>query len=314
MKQYDYLICGSAGVNKFFMVDELPDKGKTVYFENNDFEKLYFGGPGLNIAFQLSKLGVNVVPMLCQTAGQMYQAELEKLLTENGAPLDAMTPPDSYEPHYAVLIQDRCHQHMTICQSFAGASTAEQRMDEKWFAEIKQAVICANAPQNVARFLKNAEKYDNDVIFSVKKDNIMFPDDFVRRILNLTTILFMNEEEAAHILSVTGTSDIRELFKNRKLSEVIITAGGSGSTLYTRDGREEHIDVTPAKMCVDATGVGDGYVSGYLYGKARGMKPADCARIASTLASFIIEAVGDISNVPDAHALLKRNSEREDQK
>lgn len=72
--------------------------------------------------------------------------------------------------------------------------------------------------------------------------------------------------------------------------------------------------MTPAKMCVDATGVGDGYVSGYLYGKARGMKPADCARVASTLASFIIEAVGDISNAPDADTLLKRNSEREDQK
>ena len=56
MEKYEYLICGSAGVNKFFMVDELPCEGKTVYFENSDFETLHFGGPGLNIALLLSTL------------------------------------------------------------------------------------------------------------------------------------------------------------------------------------------------------------------------------------------------------------------
>ena len=250
--------------------------------------------------------------MLCETAGTVYQEELEKLLADHGAPLEAMTPPDSRFPHYAVLIQDAGHHHMTICQKFTGTSSQEQVMDEKWFAGIRQAVVCANAPQNIRLFLKNAEKYENDVIFSAKMDSVMFPDDIIRRLLRLTTILFMNEEEAEHILAVAGVGDIRGLFENEKLQEVVVTAGERGSTLYTSSGQVCRVGVTPAKRCVDATGVGDAYVAGYLYGKANGLLPADCARMASTLASFIIEEVGDISNAPDAAALARRNSDRED--
>lgn len=312
MGKYEYLICGSAGVNKFFMVDELPREGTTVYFDNDEFDKLHFGGPGLNIAYLLGKLGVGVVPMLCETAGKQYQPELEKILTDCGMPLDAMTPPDRDLPHYAVLIQDRHHHHMTICQQFVGTSAAEQNMDEKWFAEIRQAVVCANAPQNIRLFLNRAEKYCNDVIFSVKTDPVMFPDDVVKRLLKLTTILFMNEKEAGHILSVAGAKDIDGLFDNGKLTEVVVTAGERGSTVYTKNGEIRYVAVTPSERCVDGTGVGDAYVAGYLYGKANQLPPGDCARLASTLASFIIEMVGDITNAPTLDELIERNNSRRD--
>ena len=75
----------------------------------------------------------------------------------------------------------------------------------------------------------------------------MFPGDIVRRLLRLTTILFMNEEEAKHILAVAGAEDIKDLFGNEKLKEVVVTEGERGSTLYTSSGEVWRVGITPAQ-------------------------------------------------------------------
>jgi sugar/nucleoside kinase (ribokinase family) len=44
--------------------------------------------------------------------------------------------------------------------------------------------------------------------------------------------------------------------------------------------------------CIDTTGAGDLYASGFLYGMAKGYSPEVCGKIGSLLAGNVIEVIG----------------------
>ena len=72
------------------------------------------------------------------------------------------------------------------------------------------------------------------------------------------------------------------------------------------------VSATCPDAVVDTTGAGDSFLSGFLYGVVNGFSLADCARIGATVSSFIIEAAGCLTNVPDEKAMLERLRTRRD--
>ena len=60
------------------------------------------------------------------------------------------------------------------------------------------------------------------------------------------------------------------------------TLGKDGSICYVReDGkiRKEEIGICQVEQVVDATGSGDAYMAGFVYGYLHGYSPADCCRL-----------------------------------
>jgi adenosine kinase len=72
---------------------------------------------------------------------------------------------------------------------------------------------------------------------------------------------------------------------------VIVTRGGEGSLIVTRDKRYE-IPVAPAKALVDPTGCGDAYRAGLLYGLMNDMDWETTGRIAALMGAIKIEHAG----------------------
>ena len=56
---------------------------------------------------------------------------------------------------------------------------------------------------------------------------------------------------------------------------------------------------------MDATGTGDAYISGFMHGYLQGLPARECCKLGTTLASFVIQAVGCCSNIPDADTLAE---------
>jgi sugar/nucleoside kinase (ribokinase family) len=112
--------------------------------------------------------------------------------------------------------------------------------------------------------------------------------DFKEIIEKYIDIVFANEEEAK---SFTGLPPFEALNAISKLCEIaVIKVGGDGS-LVKRG--EEVIKIGTIQVnCIDTTGAGDLYASGFLYGYAKGLPLDVCGQFGSVLAGHVIEIVG----------------------
>ena len=114
--------------------------------------------------------------------------------------------------------------------------------------------------------------------------------DFMALIKNDIDILFCNELE---LQSLYQTDSYEEaLGKLRHDCEFgAVTRDKRGSVVINGDA-VVHIEPEPVDQVIDATGAGDMYAAGFLFGFTRGMKIEDCGRLGSLSASEVITHVG----------------------
>ena len=115
-------------------------------------------------------------------------------------------------------------------------------------------------------------------------------DSFRQLIRTQVDILFANEEE---LLSLYETRDfdaaIDQLRADTGLAAV--TRGEKGSVVIG-DGDPIEVPAEPVSQVVDTTGAGDQYAAGFLFGVARGLPLATCARLGHIAAAEVISHYG----------------------
>ena len=150
-------------------------------------------------------------------------------------------------------------------------------------------------------------QFNIPIVFGMKDDMEAFPECFLKEILKESKIIFTNEVECEIIKHTNGITDIKELFIDGKVDILITTLGADGSICYIRKGEkiiEKRIEAIRINNVVDASGGGDAYMSGFLYGYLKDFDPEDCCRLGTIMASHIIQKEGCLSNVPDESKLL----------
>ena len=84
---------------------------------------------------------------------------------------------------------------------------------------------------------------------------------------------------------------------------MVTTYGKDGSSIYTDN--EIKIDAI-LRETVDPTGAGDSYRAGFLKAYLNGEDLESCGKFASSVASFIVEAEGCQTNVPNEAMVKER--------
>ncbi|MDR1678776.1 MAG: adenosine kinase [Prevotellaceae bacterium] len=121
--------------------------------------------------------------------------------------------------------------------------------------------------------------------FNVVEENREFLLEIIR---DFVDIVFANEEEAQ---ALTGKSVRESLDEIAEICEIaVVKTGKNGSLIKTR-GEVTAIEAIEAN-CVDTTGAGDLYASGFLYGLCHGLSVEKCGQIGSILAGNVVEVVG----------------------
>jgi sugar/nucleoside kinase (ribokinase family) len=103
-------------------------------------------------------------------------------------------------------------------------------------------------------------------------------------------LVFANEREL-HSLYQTADFDsaIHALRLDARLG--VVTRSEKGCVVVT-ESDTVHVPAHPVARLVDATGAGDLFAAGFLYGLARGREHATCARLGALAASEVIQHLG----------------------
>lgn len=103
-------------------------------------------------------------------------------------------------------------------------------------------------------------------------------------------LLFANEAE---LLSLYQTSDFDDAVKQLRAdgSTAAVTRSEKGSVVITPD-EVIKMSAEPVRKIVDATGAGDQYAAGFLFGYARNRRVRDCAKLGHIAAAEVISHYG----------------------
>ncbi len=112
--------------------------------------------------------------------------------------------------------------------------------------------------------------------------------DFKEIVEKYADIIFANEDEAK---AFTGLSPFQALDVLSGVCEIAVVKVGSEGSIIKRGEEIIKIGTIPVN-CIDTTGAGDLYASGFLYGFANGLSLDKCGMFGSILAGHVIEIVG----------------------
>lgn len=127
--------------------------------------------------------------------------------------------------------------------------------------------------------------------------------------LQLADFYTPNDKEA---LKITGAKTVSEAA--RKLAEVldtvIIKLGSRGCLVYEA-GRERVVGAIPHVRAVDATGAGDAFLAGFVYGLYHGVDIDRAVLYGNITGAACVEGVGCLSSYVNEEQLLARAKEHE---
>ncbi|MEN9300789.1 MAG: hypothetical protein RLZZ254_570 [Actinomycetota bacterium] len=115
-------------------------------------------------------------------------------------------------------------------------------------------------------------------------------EDFMDLILNDIDILFCNEFELASLYQTESFDDALEQLRS-DCEFAAVTRDKRGSVVINGSDLVV-IEAVPVDQVVDATGAGDMYAAGFLYGFTHGMSIEECGHLGSLSASEVITHVG----------------------
>lgn len=309
--KYDVLTSGYVSMDRIIRIATPARIGYTSLVTNADNTKIQYGGCSVNIAAALCKLGRRAMPIL-RVGEDWEEIGFKHFLEEAGVPLEATTVLPGEATSTCYLLQDNNNDHITIYYPGSMDKKYAAPIPAEYFKDAGYGVVTVASEPDNRYFVERCKEAGVPIVFGMKDDFDAFPEPFLRELLQESRIIFTNEVERAIIEDLFGCETIETLFEIGKVEILITTLGKEGSICYerTENGVKQHrIGICKVENVVDATGSGDAYISGFLYGYLQGRDVETCCKLGTALASFVIQAVGCCTNIPLAEELEKKAAE-----
>ena len=298
------LICGSLAYDTVMVFPErfkdhiLADK---VHILNVSFlvpeMRRQFGGCAGNIAYSLKLLGGDPFPLA--TVGDdfgPYQRRLETLgiSTRYVHHLEGEFTPQAF------VTTDVDDNQIT---AFHPGAMSESYLNKVSDTEgMTLGIVAPDSRQAMLQHSRDFERMGIPHIFDPGQAMTQFDGDDLRTLIQQANWLVANDYEFQLIQQRTGMSKAEVV---DDLEALIITRGGKGSTLVTRDREEDIEAVTPAAI-LDPTGCGDAYRSGLIYGIQNNLDMVTACRIGAVMGAIKIEVQGPQNHAPGFDEILER--------
>ena len=285
------LICGSMAYDHIMVFQDqfknhiLPDK---VHILNVSFlvpeMRREFGGCAGNIAYNLNLLDPSVaLPMA--TVGKDFDSYAYWMDKHN------------INRKYIKIIEDAFTAQAFITtdmddnQITAFHPGAMNHSQENNISDVQSCRLGIVSPDGRDGMLKHAQQFaDKNIpfIFDPGQGMPMFNGEELTQFIEQATWVTVNDYEWQMMKEKTGLSE-KEITKEVKA--LIVTCGGDGSKIYTKETLIEVPSVKP-KSISDPTGCGDAYRAGLLYGLVNDIDLEITGKIASLMGSIKVSCHG----------------------
>ncbi len=285
------LICGSVAYDTIMLFSDkfknhiLPEK---VHILNVSFMvpdmRREFGGCAGNIAYNLKLLGGE--PLLMATVGADFAPYAEWMDKCRISRQYVKVVENSYTAQ-AFITTDMDDNQITAFHPGAMMQAHENKVTDV-AAQIKIGIV---SPDGRDGMIQHAEQFfaaNIPFIFDPGQGMPMFDGDDLKRFVAQASYVVVNDYEWQLMQERTQYTPQNVVEKTQAL---IVTQGGEGSIIYTKD-QTYHIPCAKAAKVSDPTGCGDAYRAGLLYGLMNNLDWETTGRIASLLGALKIEQPG----------------------
>jgi len=233
-----------------------------------------FGGCAGNIAYNLRQLGEQ--PAIMATVGEDFPIYADRL-RDNTLDQRYISTISETLTAQAYITTDLDDNQITAFHP--GAMDHSHRNTVPTDAGITMGMVSPDGRQGMIDHAQQFADAGIPFIFDPGQGLPMFDGDDLKQFIEQATWVAVNDYEGQLLQERTGWSleDIAA-----RVAALIVTRGGSGSSIYT-DGNELQIPVVEAAEILDPTGCGDAYRAGLVFGISRGLSWEDTGRLASLI-------------------------------
>ncbi|HEY3421101.1 MAG TPA: carbohydrate kinase family protein [Methanomassiliicoccales archaeon] len=292
-------VFGHTNLDFIMSLERFPEKNTSVDVVE---KQRYFGGTGANVATVAASLGVPTA--LASYVGKDMPTEFRELMIAKGVDLRDLVEVDGYETPTVWIVSDRAHDQ--IAYVYQGPMRRMEEFELRMNAanEAQFIHIMTGRPEYYLRLMKECVRLGKNISFDPAQEiHHIWTEEAFRQAIGMCDMFFCNENELKTAMRYLEAKRPEDLLDH--VDVLFNTIGSKGSRIYTEEGELEIPAVKPTKV-IDTTGAGDAFRAGYFAGLYRNYSIKDSARFGAAAASFVIEASGSLTNIPEWPEVLER--------
>jgi ribokinase len=305
---FDVVSVGNATMDVFIEV-EAKRKGNCILLpcgSKQEAKSIHYatGGGATNTAVAFSRLGLKTGILAAvgrDESGKAVVQELEK----NGVDTSAIVKLHGFNTAYSAIITGRGFNRIIL--TYGGATThlkKKSQVNWKKLGQSKWLFVSSfhSKPALLKEIFAFASRKGIRIAWNPGKSELKQGLRGLKQLLQKTSILFLNEEEAAIL---TGKKSVERNLKELQgiVPIVAITRGRKGSAAF--DGNKLYIEGTHKVRVHDATGAGDAFNSGFLTALLWGRGIQEALRLGTRNAEATITATGAKNNLLSKKQAIK---------
>ena len=300
----------SAGLMVSDIIVHPVDRGifnvDTQFIENIAYAS---GGDALNVAVNLSSLGVNtgVAGVIGNDAPGNH---ILSFLKKTGINYDNVVKSKKYQTSVSVVLCEESGEHHFLYYGKSNDEFNESMIPDKVLSQIKilnvgSVMALSGLDGNgLADLFRRAKKHDVITTLDAAHDvhgKWLFK---VEKALQYADVFIPSYAEAKMITGYEQPEKMADFMKQYKLKIFGVKLGVQGC--YITDFNDSGGINIPAFECdevVDTTGAGDAFMAGFISGLLAGFKYIDCTLLGNAASNFCIRHYGASGWLPDFKTL-----------
>jgi adenosine kinase len=281
---YDYLMSFPGKFTEHFLPEHFHRVSLSFLVDSMDKRR---GGCAPNIAYTLALLGER--PLLMATAGEDF-GEFRQWLEAAG--VDTTHVKQIAGKFTASFFCSTDEANNQIASFYTGAMANAGELSFRTVPSCDLAIISPNDPGAMVQYADECRALEIPYIFDPGQQCARMEGNELKEGVIGAALVICNDYELELLRQKTGLGEDEIL---EQCGALIVTRGEHGSSVLTRDSRQD-VSAVPPRRIVDPTGVGDAYRGGLLKGIALGMPYDGCARLGSVAATYALEHLGGLSH------------------
>lgn len=261
--------------------------------------ELTIGGCASNVAVDLARLGLRAC-VAGRVGDDVLGHHVASALAAEGVSTDQITFSTTAQTATTMVVNVRGEDRRFIHAAGANAEFSGEEVTPDAIAGSRALYVggfglnAALSGERVAQLFQIARDAGVLTVLDVvcALDGI---DRMLEPVLPLTDLFLPNRDESEIITGLESPVEQARRFRDLGAGCAVVTCGGHGVVLANSSG----IVLAPAYPVqqVDATGGGDAFVAGFLYGRLHGRSTDDCLKLGSALGASCVQSPGATTGV-----------------